>query len=169
MSTTFAHEPNFGGFTVSVGRIAARRTILAMLSISRCRWRPSKRSFCGWKACSRSIRPPLLLDGFRASGLFMSLHLCYDLRAISAYNFFVDFTMASRIPFTEYMTKLKSSLVIFNTPAVFGCHGWKLAEFRALGKAIISTPLTRELPSPLEHGTHVHFVDGSIDQFMKLS
>ena len=28
-----------------------------------------------------------------------------------------------------------------------------------MGKAIISTPLTREMPSPLVHGKHVHYVD----------
>ena len=28
-----------------------------------------------------------------------------------------------------------------------------------MGKAIISTPLTREMPSPLVHGKHVHFVN----------
>jgi len=32
---------------------------------------------------------------------------------------------------------------------------------RGAGKAIISTPPIRALPAPLEHGTHVHFVDGS--------
>ncbi|MBP8973524.1 MAG: glycosyltransferase [Anaerolineae bacterium] len=74
---------------------------------------------------------------------------------------FEELTMVRRIPFDEYLTKLKSSAVAFNTPAVAGCHGWKLAEFLALGKAIISTPLTRTLPSPLEHGVHVHYVDGS--------
>ena len=28
-----------------------------------------------------------------------------------------------------------------------------------MGKAIISTPLTRDMPAPLEHGKHVHFVN----------
>jgi len=76
---------------------------------------------------------------------------------------FEDLTMIQRIPFPEYLRKLKVSSVAFNTPAVASCHGWKLAEFLALGKAIISTPLTRELPHPLEHGVHIHYVDGSIE------
>jgi glycosyltransferase involved in cell wall biosynthesis len=42
-------------------------------------------------------------------------------------------------------------------------HTFKLAEFLALGKAIISTPISRELPEPLCHGEHVHYVDGSVD------
>jgi hypothetical protein len=68
---------------------------------------------------------------------------------------------ARRYPLTEYVEKLQRSAVAFNTPAVDGCLGWKLAEYLALGKAIISTPLERRMPAPLEHGTHVHFVDGS--------
>ncbi len=69
--------------------------------------------------------------------------------------------MSQRVPFTEYIEKTKKSAVAFNTPAVHGCLGWKLAEFLALGKAIISTDVGRVLPAPLVHGENVHFVDGS--------
>ncbi|CAN5177993.1 hypothetical protein BH24GEM2_BH24GEM2_03000 [soil metagenome] len=61
----------------------------------------------------------------------------------------------------EYIEQTKSSAVVFNTPAYKGCHSWKLGEFLALGKAIISVPMLREMPAPLVHGTHIHFVDGS--------
>ena len=37
----------------------------------------------------------------------------------------------------------------------------KLGEYLALGKAIISTPVPWQLPANLEHGTHIHIVDGS--------
>jgi hypothetical protein len=63
----------------------------------------------------------------------------------------------------DYLEKTKSSALVFNTPAVWSCHGFKLAEFLALGKAIISTPLARELPAPLVHGQHIHYVDGSLE------
>jgi len=66
-----------------------------------------------------------------------------------------------KFSFEGYLTKTQRSLVVFNTPAVASCHGWKLAEFLALGKAILSTPLSRALPAPLEHGKQIHFVDGS--------
>src|SRR5207248_8247403 len=66
-----------------------------------------------------------------------------------------------RYPIDEYIARTARSVVVFNTPAVHDCLGWKLGEFLALGKAIITLPLTRQLPSPLEHGTHVHVVDGS--------
>jgi len=75
---------------------------------------------------------------------------------------FEDLMVGRRYAFPEYLTKVKRSVVVFSTPAVYRCHGWKLGEYLALGKAIISTPLSRELPAPLEHGTHAHFVDGSI-------
>lgn len=75
---------------------------------------------------------------------------------------FESLTVARRYSAVEYNRKVKRSLVVFNTPAVASCHGWKLAEFLALGKAIVSTPLVRALPAPLEHGVHVHYVDGSV-------
>ena len=66
-----------------------------------------------------------------------------------------------RYTLREYLERTQRSLAAFNTPAVKGCHGWKLAEFLALGKAVISTPLTRALPAPLTHREHLHIVDGS--------
>ncbi|WP_169921740.1 glycosyltransferase [Spirosoma rigui] len=65
------------------------------------------------------------------------------------------------IPKTEYLQKIKQSVLVFNTPAWDLCHGWKLAEYIASGKAIISTPLANELPFELIHGRHVHFVSGT--------
>jgi hypothetical protein len=58
-------------------------------------------------------------------------------------------TTQQRIGMAAYLDNTIKSLFVFNTPAVKSCHGWKLAEYLCLGKAIISTPLTRELPSPL--------------------
>ncbi|MCU0490253.1 MAG: hypothetical protein MUD01_01500 [Chloroflexaceae bacterium] len=74
-----------------------------------------------------------------------------------------EFLVAQPIEFPIYLERIKRSTVVFNTPAVHGCHGWKLGEFLALGKAIISTPLLRAMPAPLVHGDHVHFVDGSVE------
>lgn len=66
-------------------------------------------------------------------------------------------------PIEEYIPRIKRSAVVFNTPAVLGCHGWKLGEYMALGKAIITTPLLRAMPAPLVHGTHAHIVEGSVE------
>ena len=70
-----------------------------------------------------------------------------------------DFIYESRLSMDDYIRKTKESVVVFNTPSVCECHGWKLAEYLCMGKAIISTPLTREMPAPLEHGKHAHFVN----------
>lgn len=70
-----------------------------------------------------------------------------------------DFIFGKRISIDEYIKKTKESVVVFNTPSVGGCHGWKLAEYLCMGKAIISTPLSRVLPGEgLVHGENVHFV-----------
>lgn len=63
----------------------------------------------------------------------------------------------------ENLEKTKRSVVAFNNPAYRDCHTWRLAEAMALGKATISTPIIRALPAPLDHGIHVHYVDGSVD------
>lgn len=74
---------------------------------------------------------------------------------------FEHLTTDRRYGAREYLAKTRRSAVVFNTPAVSGCHGWKLGEFLALGKAIVSTPLLRALPAPLESGEHLHLVEGT--------
>jgi hypothetical protein len=59
---------------------------------------------------------------------------------------------------STYLQKTKESCVTFNTPAFWNCHGWKLGEYLALGKAIISTPLSNDLPEPLVHGENIHII-----------
>lgn len=76
---------------------------------------------------------------------------------------FEGLTSNSRMPMNDYLTKLKQSIIAFNTTAVKKCHGWKLAEYLCLGKAIISTPLTRVLPDVLKDQVQLLFTDGSID------
>lgn len=50
-----------------------------------------------------------------------------------------------------YLHKTKESILVFNTPAIYDCHGWKLGEYMALGKCIITTPIVNELPSPINN------------------
>ena len=72
----------------------------------------------------------------------------------------IDDVLAERMySFREWVTRTQASCVVFNCPAVHRCLGWKLGEFLALGKAIISLPLSREMPAPLVHGEHVHYVE----------
>lgn len=71
-----------------------------------------------------------------------------------------DFLCTKRFSPKDYVSKTKQSFVVFNTPSVCQCHGWKLGEFLCMGKAIISTPLSRILPGEgLKHGENVHFVN----------
>lgn len=75
-----------------------------------------------------------------------------------------DFIYNQRLSMDDYIKKTKESFVVFNTPSVCDCHGWKLAEYLCMGKAIISMPLTREMPgNGLVHGENVHFVESSDD------
>ena len=60
----------------------------------------------------------------------------------------LPYTATARYSMSEYLTKVGRSAVAFNNPAVHGCLGWKLGEFLALGKAIVSLPLDRGLPAP---------------------
>lgn len=66
-----------------------------------------------------------------------------------------------RLSLSEWISKTKKSVLVFNTPAFWDCHGWKLGEYLALGKAIISTPLSNDLPAPLIHGQHIHIIPDS--------
>jgi len=72
-----------------------------------------------------------------------------------------NLTMKSRDTMESFMEKTKKSIVAFNTPAVLDCHGWKLAEYLCFGKAIISTDLSRKLPSKLIDKKHLLITDGT--------
>ena len=72
---------------------------------------------------------------------------------------FEAFLTPNRFDLKSYFYKTKKSEFVFNTPAVLSCHGWKLGEFLAMGKAIISTNHKNILPSPLHNDIHVIYVD----------
>lgn len=63
----------------------------------------------------------------------------------------------------EYLAKIKKSIFVFNTPAVLSCHGWKLAEFLAMGKAIISTPHCNTMPELLLDNIHLLYASNSTE------
>jgi len=80
---------------------------------------------------------------------------------VSSVDKFSDCIYGERIDISDYLKKIRKSFIVYNVPACLNCHGWKLGEYLALGKAIISKPLYNDLPHPLEHGINVHYVDGS--------
>lgn len=79
----------------------------------------------------------------------------------SSEDLFRDCLASRSLSSRQYLQKTKQSAVVFNTPAFWQCHGWKLGEFLALGKAIISTELSNDLPAPLIHGQHIHYVENN--------
>lgn len=65
-----------------------------------------------------------------------------------------DLLIYDRISMEDYMKRIIRASFVFNTPSVCGCHGWKLGEYLAMGKAIISTPLNNVMPGDFIAGTH---------------
>lgn len=102
------------------------------------------------RACL-SLQPGLIFEG----GLVPS-------KGQDSAQTFAD-CLASRLPDKICLNKTRESTIVFNTPAYWDCHGWKLGEYMALGKAILSTPLSNDLPFPLIHGEHIHFVENDQD------
>jgi hypothetical protein len=72
-----------------------------------------------------------------------------------------NYKIHKRYTISDYIRLVQKSAVVFNTPAVLDCHGWKFCEYYALGKAIISTPIKRKLPKLPTHEKNIHFIDGS--------
>lgn len=76
---------------------------------------------------------------------------------------FKELIFTQRYSIESYVEKTKQSATVFNTPAVHNCHGWKLGEYLAMGKAIITTPISNQLPETLVHGRQVHIVEDKHD------
>lgn len=74
-----------------------------------------------------------------------------------------DVLLEHEIPYDQYVAGLRNSLLVFNTPAVHHCHGWKLPEYLATGKILLSTPFVNNLPIPLEHGKNIYFTQADED------
>jgi len=72
---------------------------------------------------------------------------------------YVDVLVNQYITNPLYVKKTKESVLVFSTPAAWGCHGWKLGEYFAMGKAILSTPFYNDIPERIIHGENIHFVE----------
>ena len=78
----------------------------------------------------------------------------------SSEDLFAD-CLCDSVSMNDWLKKTKHSSLVFNTPAFWDCHGWKLGEYLAMGKCIVSTSLSNNLPTPLEHGKNIHYVENS--------
>ena len=103
------------------------------------------------------IRACKSIDSIRFEGGFVAQE------GRSSTELFSDCLSETAYPYNVWLEKTKRSALVFNTPAFWDCHGWKLGEYLALGKAIISTSLSNDLPAPLIHGVNIHFVDNNIN------
>lgn len=75
-----------------------------------------------------------------------------------------DVILSQQVDYANYRRNVKRSAICFNTPAYFGCHGWKLPEYFSMGKAILSTPFINELPILPTHGENIFYVQGCSEQ-----
>lgn len=65
-----------------------------------------------------------------------------------------DILTTQRVGMLEYIQKTQRSSFVFNCPAVSGCHGWKLGEYLAMGKAMISIKPLNAMPGNFIPGHH---------------
>ena len=85
-------------------------------------------------------------------------------RMRGAHKGFEDTSATKTYNHGSYIHHLKQSTIAINTPAVHNCLGWKLGEYLALGKVILSTPIDRVLPGDFRKGVHFHeFTDVNAD------
>ncbi|CAM3113988.1 glycosyltransferase family protein [Flavobacterium frigoris] len=73
--------------------------------------------------------------------------------------YFDNLVVSKRYSLKQYLKNSKRSTIVFNTPAVLSCHGWKLGEFLALGKVIVTTKHINILPADLENNVEVVYVN----------
>lgn len=78
----------------------------------------------------------------------------FSRRRLGPFEGLEQYSAKKRYDHKAYLQQLKQSAVAINTPAVHDCLGWKLGEYLALGKAIITTPINRILPGSFTAGTH---------------
>ena len=79
------------------------------------------------------------------------------------YEKYSDLVFKQKYKHIDYIKSTQKSAIVFNVPSVLDCHGWKLGEFLAMGKAIISMPLFNHLAFPLIDGTHIRFCQDEED------
>lgn len=68
----------------------------------------------------------------------------------------------------DYIKAVKRAGFVINTPAVHGCLGWKLGEYLALGKPIISLPLGRVMPGDFKEDVHYVEIENIQELYNKI-
>lgn len=65
-----------------------------------------------------------------------------------------DLEMTKRLTTRDYLDKTRRSAIVFNTPSVEGCNGWKYCELLMMGKALLTPPMVRLMPGQWEAKRH---------------
>ena len=108
---------------------------------------------------ANAVRQVFLEECAQSSIVDLDGGFVFEDRSLSVKNIQrISHLAADRVSTSQYLRQMAESSFAFSSPAVHGCLGWKLGEFFAMGKAIMTPPLGRDLPAPLVHGEHVYFV-----------
>lgn len=78
-------------------------------------------------------------------------------------NKYKDLLFYKRFSLSEYLYRIKKSFLVFNTPSVLGCLGWKLPEFLRMGKVILSTKILNQMPGEFLPNKHYILVTDDTD------
>lgn len=116
-----------------------------------------------WKEDGETNRTRALFIEACRSAAGVTLEGGFTPRSAGDVHGYEHLTINRRFTHAEFIEKTKASAVAFNNPAVERAFSWRLGESLALGKAIVSTPLERLVPSPLIHGEHIHLVEPSFE------
>ncbi len=81
--------------------------------------------------------------------------LVHKLNDLSNYIQFEDVLIGQYLDGKTYNQNIRKSCVVYNTPSAWGCHGWKLGEYFAMGKVIISSPFFNDVPVGIINNTNI--------------
>lgn len=72
---------------------------------------------------------------------------------------FSDILCTPDLNHRDYIRTIGQSEIVLNTRGLFDCFSWKLPEYMAAGRCILSERLVNELPQPLREGEELLFFD----------
>ncbi|MGY5351959.1 glycosyltransferase [Wenyingzhuangia sp. IMCC45533] len=76
-----------------------------------------------------------------------------------------NLTMKTRIEKEDFLRKTLNSKFVFNAPSVGNCNGWRLVEYLAMGKVVLTTPIVRVMPGKFIENEHYILTNGSKEDF----
>lgn len=65
----------------------------------------------------------------------------------------------------QYFAEVGRSDIVLATLGLFDCLAWKVPEYMASGRTVISEPLINQLPAPVRHGEEMYFFQFDLSDF----